>query len=79
MTPLAAMKAYVERNRTATTPFDFVVEGETPGDKPEEAAAIIREWASVGATWWLESMWNTMNGADPVAAVRQRIQQGPPL
>jgi alkanesulfonate monooxygenase SsuD/methylene tetrahydromethanopterin reductase-like flavin-dependent oxidoreductase (luciferase family) len=75
---LREMKAYIERHRKETTPFDIVVEGVTPGDKPEEAAVIVGEWASAGATWWLEAMWNTLNEADPAAAVQQRILQGPP-
>jgi hypothetical protein len=71
---LREMKAYIENNRMETTPFDIVIEGVTPGDRPEEAAAMIREWANAGATWWLESMWQ----ADSAAAVRARILQGPP-
>jgi alkanesulfonate monooxygenase SsuD/methylene tetrahydromethanopterin reductase-like flavin-dependent oxidoreductase (luciferase family) len=71
---LREMKAYIERNRTETTPFDIVVEGVTPADKPEEASAIVGEWADAGATWWLEAMWE----AETAAAVRVRIQQGPP-
>lgn len=76
---LPEMKTYIEQHRTATGPFDIVVEGVTSRDKPEEAAAIVSQWAAAGATWWLESMWNAFSEADPAAAVRQRILQGPPL
>lgn len=68
------IKAYVEANRTETTPFDIVVEGVTPGDKPDEAAEIIRGWADAGATWWIEALWN----ADSAEAVWARVRQGPP-
>ena len=61
-------------NRTATTPFDIVAEGKTPGDRPDEAAAIARDWAEAGATWWIEALW----GAESVETVRQRVEQGPP-
>jgi hypothetical protein len=69
------MKAFIEERRTATTPFDIVCEGETPGDKPEAAAQIVRLWAEAGATWWMESRWDF---ATPLEAVRERIEQGPP-
>ena len=66
--------AYVAANRTATTPFDIVAEGATPGDRPDEAAATIREWAAAGATWWIEALWN----AESPEAVWRRVAQGPP-
>jgi alkanesulfonate monooxygenase SsuD/methylene tetrahydromethanopterin reductase-like flavin-dependent oxidoreductase (luciferase family) len=77
MTPadIRAMRAYIAENRQATTPFDIVVEGETPGSDPEQAASHVRAWEEAGATWWLESMWGDgVTDAD----VRQRIKQGPP-
>ena len=48
------MKAWIDETRTATSPFAIVVEGETPGDDPEAAAAKIRPWAQAGVTWWIE-------------------------
>ena len=66
--------AYVAANRTEATPFDIVAEGVTPGDRPDEAAAIVRGWADAGATWWIEAMWT----AESLAAVRRRVEQGPP-
>ena len=44
------------------------------GDRPDEAAAIARDWAEAGATWWIEALW----GAESVETVRQRVEQGPP-
>jgi hypothetical protein len=52
--------------------YDIVVEGQTPGGDPERAAAIIREWETAGATWWIESWW----GAE--AERTARMKQGPP-
>jgi luciferase-like monooxygenase len=72
---LRAMKAYIEERRTATTPFDIVYEGRTPGDDPTQAAEIVRPYAEAGATWWMEAMWEAPNSP---ADVRRRIQQGPP-
>lgn len=45
------MKTYIEEHRTIETPFDIVWEGRTPGEDPEKAAAIVREWENAGATW----------------------------
>jgi alkanesulfonate monooxygenase SsuD/methylene tetrahydromethanopterin reductase-like flavin-dependent oxidoreductase (luciferase family) len=67
--------AYLEAHRSANRPFDFVVEGRTPGDDRAKAEAIVQPFAQAGATWWLETMWEPPNGADDV---RTRIRQGPP-
>lgn len=69
-----AMRAYADERRTAATPLDIIVEGVTPGDDPAAAADKVRPWVEHGATWWIESMWET---PDP-APVLARIQQGPP-
>jgi alkanesulfonate monooxygenase SsuD/methylene tetrahydromethanopterin reductase-like flavin-dependent oxidoreductase (luciferase family) len=71
---LVAMREYIAAHRTASTPFDIIWEGETPGDDPARAAAQVRPWAEAGATWWMESRWTT----EDVAAVMARIRQGPP-
>jgi alkanesulfonate monooxygenase SsuD/methylene tetrahydromethanopterin reductase-like flavin-dependent oxidoreductase (luciferase family) len=68
------IKAYIEGNRTETTPFDIIAEGATPGDKPKKGAKIVREWAEAGATWWIEALWS----AESEAAVRRRVEEGPP-
>jgi alkanesulfonate monooxygenase SsuD/methylene tetrahydromethanopterin reductase-like flavin-dependent oxidoreductase (luciferase family) len=72
------MKAFVDANRTETTPFDIIMEGETPGDDQERAAAIVRPWAAAGVTWWIEAMWEAPRTPDGLKAVHKRIQQGPP-
>jgi len=69
------MAAYIAAHRDQTTPFDIVMEGRTPGDDPERAAAMVRPFAEAGATWWTEAMWEAPNGPDEV---RLRIKQGPP-
>ena len=75
---LRAVKDFIISNRTETTPFDIVVEGETPGDDRERSAAIVRPWAEVGVTWWLESRWQVPRDAEGLQVVRQRIALGPP-
>lgn len=78
---IRAMKAYVDEHRTATAPFDIIVEGETPGRAPRKAAGIVRPWAEAGATWWLEAMWSMTGKMDTAAGrkpVLARVRRGPP-
>lgn len=69
------MKRYAGENREEGTPFDVVVEGETPGDDPERAREIVHPYSEAGATWWIESPWTPPNDPD---ALRERVRQGPP-
>jgi alkanesulfonate monooxygenase SsuD/methylene tetrahydromethanopterin reductase-like flavin-dependent oxidoreductase (luciferase family) len=68
------MKAWVEARRTKSTPFDIIVEGETPGDAPEKGREITAEWSAAGATWWIEARWNDKTQDE----ILTRIRQGPP-
>lgn len=67
--------AYVAAHRTAEGPFDLVIGGETPGDDPAQATALLAPYAEAGVTWWQE-MLHGFRG--PLAAMRARIAQGPP-
>ncbi len=75
---IRAMCAYVAAHRTAPTPFDIVVEGQTVGEDREQASATVHLWAEAGATWWLETSWAASNDPSRLAEVRKRIRQGPP-
>jgi alkanesulfonate monooxygenase SsuD/methylene tetrahydromethanopterin reductase-like flavin-dependent oxidoreductase (luciferase family) len=72
------IKAFVDANRTEPGPFDIVVEGETPGSEPHKAGDQVRAWAEAGATWWIEAMWGSPENPSDPAAVRRRVEQGPP-
>lgn len=72
------MKLYIDANRTAVTSFDIVVEGKTPGDDPDRAAEIVRDWADAGVTWWIEALWGDPDQPVDYEAIRRRIQQGAP-
>lgn len=65
------MKAYVDANRTLTTPFDIVVEGKTAGLDRAQMRDKLHPWVEAGATWWME----ILEGEDQI---RTRIQQEPP-
>lgn len=71
---IRAMKAYIDQHRTLSTPFDIICEGETPGDDPARAAALVRPYAEAGSTWWMEARWQ----ASGIDEIRRRICQGPP-
>jgi len=80
MTPadIQEMKAYINEHRVETTPFDIVMEGETPGDDHEKATTIVQPLLEVGVTWWLEAVWGTPETQGGVEGMRRRIKQGPP-
>jgi alkanesulfonate monooxygenase SsuD/methylene tetrahydromethanopterin reductase-like flavin-dependent oxidoreductase (luciferase family) len=70
---IAEMREWTAERRSIDD-FDIVVEGTTQADDPVTAASEVRRWADAGATWWIESDWETL---DPAAA-RRRIDAGPP-
>lgn len=66
-----------EQAGLAARPFDIIQEGTTSGTDAEADAAVVRPWADVGVTWWLESDWQVP--ADRVGEyARARITAGPP-
>ncbi len=69
-----ALLAYIRQHRTSAEPFDVVVAGWAYEHGREAGDALLAEYADAGATWWLEGF----NEGAPIAAVRARIQQGPP-
>jgi alkanesulfonate monooxygenase SsuD/methylene tetrahydromethanopterin reductase-like flavin-dependent oxidoreductase (luciferase family) len=70
---VARMREWVAERRSLDG-FEIVVEGTTPADDAAAAASEVARWADAGATWWIESDWETF---DPFAA-RRRIDAGPP-
>jgi alkanesulfonate monooxygenase SsuD/methylene tetrahydromethanopterin reductase-like flavin-dependent oxidoreductase (luciferase family) len=78
--------AYIQKHRTASTPFDAVHSGATPGDDLEQAAELVAPYAEAGITWWLEPVapwrfgWSFEEPWNPKATdqIRERILQGPP-
>jgi alkanesulfonate monooxygenase SsuD/methylene tetrahydromethanopterin reductase-like flavin-dependent oxidoreductase (luciferase family) len=69
------MREYIKKTRSTNSPFDIIIEGETPGDDPETAESIIRPFADAGATWWIESNWT----ATDLNQIKARVKKGPPL
>jgi alkanesulfonate monooxygenase SsuD/methylene tetrahydromethanopterin reductase-like flavin-dependent oxidoreductase (luciferase family) len=75
---IRAIKAWLDENRAASTPFDILWEADTPGDDPSRGAAQVQEWAAAGVTWWLESVWDGPRSRSGLDGMRERILQGPP-
>ena len=79
---LREARQWIEENREAATPFDYIAEGTTPGDPSAEgragARAVVEPWVEAGATWYLEAMWEVPRETDKLELVRTRIEQGPP-
>jgi hypothetical protein len=73
-TDLGEMKAFIDANRTLTTPFDYIIEGNTEELDPQQVKEVLREWSDAGATWWIEGLW----GATQTQAAT-RLEQGPPI
>jgi alkanesulfonate monooxygenase SsuD/methylene tetrahydromethanopterin reductase-like flavin-dependent oxidoreductase (luciferase family) len=78
--------AYIQKHRTAATPFDAVHSGATPGDDLKQSAELVASYAEAGVTWWLEPIdpwrfgWSFEEPWNPKATdqIRERILQGPP-
>jgi len=70
---IAAIRAFVQDNRAAATPFDIVVVGKSLSLEPGQREETLLALAETGATWWVEGLWD-----EPVEQVRQQIEKGPP-
>ncbi|MEW5871657.1 MAG: LLM class flavin-dependent oxidoreductase [Chloroflexota bacterium] len=75
---IRAIRAFIDAERTECTPFDIIMDGETPGDDQEQAVSIVRQWADAGATWWIETRWDEPRNLSGLEIARKRILQGPP-
>lgn len=71
---IRAIKEYVAAERTLTTPFDIVVNGQTAGLGPTEIQDRMLAWQDAGVTWWIEGLWSETQ--EQAAA---HIRGGPPL
>lgn len=68
------MRVYIDKHRTATTPFDVVFSGRANDLPAAERSAHVAEYAAAGVTWWKESVWPSV----ALSEVRGIIEGGPP-
>ena len=74
-----AIQTYVQERRTLESPFDIVIQNESPGDDHEQARALSRPWEEAGTTWWIENPWASKWIPDKnESSLQERIFQGPP-
>ena len=72
------IQAYIMARRSQSTPFDIVVQNESPGHEREQVRVLARPWAEAGVTWWIENPWASVWIPHDVEGLRTRIRQGPP-
>ena len=75
---IRAMIAWLDDNGGRRPGFDVVMEGATPHDDADAAAAIVRPWAEAGCTWWLDARWEMPHGPERERQVDERLAAGPP-
>ena len=66
------MKAYIDDNRSATSAFDIIVEGQTLGLGDAQMADLLSPWTEAGATWWIETLFDVS-----FEELTNRLRQGP--
>jgi hypothetical protein len=71
---LRELKASIESQRSALTPFDIALGGAERGPDAERERATIKALAETGATWWMEYVTPSRSGLD---AMRAHIKGGP--
>lgn len=75
----AEMRAWLDAHAPDGRVLDLVAEGQTPDDDAAAAVAVVEPFAAAGATWWIENRWGEdQHGDATMAAVRRRLQAGPP-
>lgn len=67
------IKAYVDANRTLSTPFDIVINGNVSGLSRSQLRDKLLPLIEAGLTWWIDGLWN----ATEEEAV-ERIRRGAP-
>ena len=67
------IKAYVDANRSTSTPFDIVLNGNVAALDRAGLQDKLLPLSEAGATWWIEGLWE---GSEEAAA--ERIRRGPP-
>jgi hypothetical protein len=69
------IKQFIQQYRTADTPFDYCVSGVLPAKSQSADRAIVKSYATAGATWWIEFVYS---GTGYLSRNTERIRYGPP-
>jgi hypothetical protein len=66
--------ATIAKHRTVDTPFDICKYSLTEGKNLAQERALVQEYGSAGATWWIEEIFS---GRGTLKQIRERIAAGP--
>lgn len=72
---IVEIEDYISRYRTSNQPFDIIKYGLTEGKDFIKDRALVREYKSAGATWWIEEIFS---GRGSLIQIKKRIMSGPP-
>jgi hypothetical protein len=72
---IGEIAAYVASQRTKKTPCEICKLGETEGKDLSEDRAMVKEYQTTGATWWIETI---NSGRGSFKQIQERIALGPP-
>jgi alkanesulfonate monooxygenase SsuD/methylene tetrahydromethanopterin reductase-like flavin-dependent oxidoreductase (luciferase family) len=73
---ISEIKEYISRHRISETPFEIIKYGLTEGKDIAKDRAQISEFATAGATWWIEEIYS---GRGSLKKIKERIASGPPI
>lgn len=70
---LSEMKRYIDANRAAATPFNYIIEGSTHEMDAAHTRDKLAMWQDAGATWWAETLFGVAEDQ-----ITHLIRRGPP-
>jgi len=73
---VSAIKAYTQRYRAESEPFDIVVILWSAGDHTADEWQATTKYTEAGVTWWLEDL--STDRFSTLKEVRHRLRKGPP-
>lgn len=69
---VAALKAYINQQRSSQTPYDISIGGRERGEDWEQERDHIKQIAAAGATWWREAI-----PCGELYEMQEQIKRGP--
>jgi alkanesulfonate monooxygenase SsuD/methylene tetrahydromethanopterin reductase-like flavin-dependent oxidoreductase (luciferase family) len=73
---VSAIRAYIEKYRTNSDPFDVAVILWSEGEGMQEERQEIARYKEAGVTWWLEDL--SLERFTSLQEARERLHKGPP-
>jgi alkanesulfonate monooxygenase SsuD/methylene tetrahydromethanopterin reductase-like flavin-dependent oxidoreductase (luciferase family) len=81
-----AIRKYIQVHRASEAPFEYVHNGSSPGENPNEARHVVEPYIEAGVNWWIEGIDPYRFGfsaeekwsPEMTGKMRERVIQGPP-